>query len=244
MTADYPVATTSNSGYKNLIICRADTNSLHQNWLYPLEYKDFDLAISYFGDMEGLFSDECDFYQQAKGPKFPALYDLIVNNMDYILQYDAICLSEDDLYCDAKTVHEMFRIFHENTLWLAQPSLTTDSYYSHEITLAKPGLTLRYTNFVEIMTPIFSRQALLQCLPTFNKTQSGWGIEHAWTRILGHPTDKIAIIDAVSIRHTRPLGTGTLYKVISANPWLEAEKIAREYHVPTPRKFITYKECV
>jgi len=238
------VATHKGSDHNNLVILRAGDQSLHRKWLYPAEYKNFDLAISYFGDSKGLYHDECDFYEQVKGPKFLPLYDLIMNNISYILQYDAIWLPEDDLDCDVKTINEMFRIFHEKKLWLAQPSLTTNSYYSHKITVKKQGRFLRYTNFVEIMAPIFTKQALLQCVSTFNKTQSGWGLELAWTKILGDPTDKIAILDAVSIRHTRKVGSGTLYKVISANPSAEWISMAKEYHVPLPYKFTTYKELL
>ncbi|MBP2626013.1 MAG: hypothetical protein H6Q68_724 [Firmicutes bacterium] len=242
MASQGSLVTHKSSSYNNLVIVRAGDHSLHRRWLYPAEYKNFDLAISYFGDSEGLYADDCDFYEHVKGPKFLPLYDLIINNIDYILQYDAIWLSEDDLDCDAKTIHEMFRIFHEHELWLAQPSLTTDSYYSHAITLKKPGLLLRYTNFVEIMAPIFAKQALLQCLSTFNKSQSGWGLELAWPKILGDPVDKIAILDAVSIRHTRQVRSGTLYNVISADPDLEWQLMAKTYNVPLPFEYLTYKE--
>jgi hypothetical protein len=50
---------------------------------------------------------------------------------------------------------------------------------------------------------------LRRALPTLDGTQSGWGIDWLWPRIVAKPDTAIAIVDDVVIRHTRPLGDRT-----------------------------------
>jgi len=214
--------------HKNLILCRVGDTSLHKNWLKQAEYKNFDVAISYYGDNPGRFAEDGIFYEHNKGTKYPTLYKFILNNIARFLEYEAIWLPDDDLDTDTKTINQMFSMFHENKLWLAQPSLT-DSYYYHPITLRNEGLSFRHTNFVEVMAPLFSRQALLQCLFTFNESISGYGLDLIWPKILGWPTDKIAVLDSVSIRHTRPIGSGPVYKIFPVPPTDEMHHIAKKF---------------
>ena len=79
------------------------------------------------------------------------------------------------------------------------------------INLHHPGLILRYTNFVEIICPCFDRDSLVICQPTFKYSKSCWGIDLLWTKLLGYPEDKIAIIDDVIVVHTRPCFWGDNY---------------------------------
>lgn len=99
----------------------------------------------------------------------------------------------------------------------------------HPITLKNEGLSFRHTNFVEIMAPLFSRQALLQCLFTFNISISGYGLDLIWPKVLGWPTDKIALFDSVSVRHTRPIGSGPVYKTFPIPPTEEMLYIANKF---------------
>ena len=69
-----------------------------------------------------------------------------------------------------------------------------------------PDCLLRFTTFVELMAPLFSRDALRKCAATFAGNKSAWGVDFAWTSILGRPSNGIAIIDAAPVRHTRPIG--------------------------------------
>lgn len=199
--------------HKNLILCRVGDTSLHKNWLQSAEYKNFDVAISYYGDHPERFAEDGSFYEHNKGTKYPTLYTFIVNNMARFLEYEAIWLPDDDLDTDTKTINQMFSMFQENKLWLAQPSLSPDSY------------SFRHTNFVEVMAPLFSRQSLLQCLFTFNQSISGYGLDFIWPKILGLPKDKIAVFDSVSVRHTRP-SSGPAYKVFPVPPIDEMHHLA------------------
>lgn len=67
---------------------------------------------------------------------------------------------------------------------------------------------LRYTNFVEMMVPCFSREALGKVLFTFNENETGWGTETHWPLLIHASPNDMAVIDAVSVVHTRPIRSG------------------------------------
>ncbi|WP_227938053.1 DUF707 domain-containing protein [Alkalihalobacillus deserti] len=225
-----------NKGDKRfLVMARVGDNSLHKEWLQPNEYKIFDLYLEYYGDGSNDYRGDCDFYTEAKDSKWPRFYKIMEQWGESILKYDAIWMPDDDIRTNCSAINKMFHIFMSHNLALAQPALTRDSYYSHGITLENYGYTLRYTNWVEVMVPIFSREALQLLWPTFNKSISGWGLDSIWPKILGYPKDRIAVIDKVPVTHTRPVGGGTIYKDIGAvDPYQELQRLCQEYDVVTP----------
>jgi len=115
---------------------------------------------------------------------------------------------------------------------LAQPSLLPINY-SHEITINQEKNILRYTSFVEIMMPCFSRTALGKCIETFTENQSGWGLDLLWYKILGYPKNKIAIIDDVVAYHSKKsdIKNGDFYKKLGKSPFDELNEIKSKYKV-------------
>ncbi|WP_159080169.1 DUF707 domain-containing protein [Nocardia suismassiliense] len=208
---------------RNLVVLRAGDTSLHEQWLAGPEPRTWDLVVSYFGDDPHRYRDGDVRRLDRKGPKWPALHHVLtVDLADTIEDYDYIWLPDDDLATDTASINELFEYAARYRLALSQPALTEDSYYSHEITLVDRRFELRYTNFVEIMAPCFRRDFLLRCLPTFNATQTGWGLDFHWPRFVPD-TSSIAIVDAVTVRHTRPVG-GPNYAAARAagvNTWAE-----------------------
>jgi hypothetical protein len=51
-----------------------------------------------------------------------------------------------------------------------------------------------------------SKFALRLLFESFTITESGWGLDLLWPRLLGYPKDKIAVIDKIVIEHTREVG--------------------------------------
>ncbi|MET7773170.1 hypothetical protein [Nocardia sp. NPDC005366] len=191
---------------RNLVILRAGDASLHEKWLTGPQPRTWDLVVSYFGDDPHRFRGDDVTRLDRKGPKWPALHHVLtVDLAEVIDNYDYVWLPDDDLSTDTATINELFEYSARYRLSLAQPALTEDSYFTHEITLVDRRFELRYTNFVEIMAPCFSREFLTRCLPTFDRTQTGWGLDFHWPRF-APDTSAIAIIDAVTVRHTRPVG--------------------------------------
>jgi hypothetical protein len=191
---------------QNLVIVRAGDSSLHPEWLAGAEARNWDILVNYFGDDPEKYRTGDVVRIDGKGPKWPALYDLIRNHADLIGGYERVWLPDDDLRCTCDDVNRLFEIIEREKLELAQPSLRPDSYVSHMVTLHNPRFHLRYTNYVETMAPCFTRESLEKLLPTFNESMSGWGIDYAWSGLLGPAGDRVAIIDDVQVLHTRPIG--------------------------------------
>ena len=198
---------------RNLVIVRAGGSSLHPHWLEGGENRNWDLVVSYFGDDAEQYLRPDLRRMDSKGTKWPALGAFMENNRELISQYDFIWLPDDDIDCKSTDIDRMFSVAEQKDLSLCQPSLTPDSYFSFPITLRIPTFNLRYTNFVEAMVPCFRRDLLLDCVPTFSDTMSGWGLEYVWSARAIAGGGRVAIIDVVTVVHTRPVG-GPNYRLI------------------------------
>lgn len=213
---------------KNLVVVRAGNNSLHREWLSDGS-RDFDLFVSYFGPDAGTYVEDGEYHEHRKGPKWPSLKELFTERPDLASQYDAIWLPDDDLSASASTINRMFALFHGFDLALAQPALTPDSFYSWEQVLQRPEFVLRYVNFVEVMAPVFSREALQKCVKTFDESRSGWGLDFVWPHLCATGERSIAIIDRAPVTHTRPLG-GELYRNNpELDPGRDLQALLRKY---------------
>lgn len=208
-----------------LIICRAGDNSLHKQWIKN-EQRNFDLYISYFGDIANKYRQDADFYEETKGPKWPILHNIISEHAELIKQYDAVWFPDDDLAIDTSDINRMFNLFSALQLSLAQPALTINSHISHHGLMVQENTLARHVNFIEVMAPIFSRAALQQLGKTFAQSYSGWGLDRLWPVLLNY--ENMAILDATPIIHTRPVG-GELYKNNAMNPRNDIKKVEALY---------------
>jgi hypothetical protein len=199
---------------RNLVIVRAGDTSLHEQWLAGDGERNWDLIVNYFGDDPARYRAEDVRRIDSKGPKWPALHDLIQKLGKDVFCYDRVWLPDDDLIATKTGINLLFDIIGKYALALAQPALTLDSHLGHIITLRNRSFHLRFTNFVEIMAPCFSRDFLKQMLPSFNANLSGWGLDFMWPTKISDWT-RIAIIDAVTVCHTRPVG-GPNYRHLAA----------------------------
>jgi len=121
-----------------------------------LSEQNFDYALSWFGDEAPEMAEGAAFVHLQKGPKWPGLEKTIVAHWDTVKQYRYLWLPDDDLLCVPEQVSRMFAVCSDLKLELAQPALTTDSYFTHVITLQHSAFQVRFTNFVEIMAPVLS----------------------------------------------------------------------------------------
>jgi hypothetical protein len=224
---------------KNLVIVRAGNSSLHEQWLDGEGDRNWDLIVNYFGDDPERYRQDDMQRIDSKGPKWPKLYDLIQKLGQDVYCYDLVWLPDDDLSATKAGINSLFDIIEQHALALAQPALTPDSYVSHLITLRNRSFHLRYTNFVEIMAPCFTRDFLKQMLPTFKENLSGWGLDFIWPTRISDWT-RIAIIDAVTVRHTRPVG-GPNYRHLASGgktPPQEMRELLAKYGVTPQQPFV------
>ena len=220
---------------RNLVIVRAGDTSLHEQWLEGDADRNWDIIVNYYDNDPQRYRRDDVRRIDSKSLKWPALHDLIQELGDEVFCYDRVWFPDDDLRATKDAINSFFDIFEKNSLVLAQPALSPDSHISHVITLRNRSFHLRYTNFVEIMAPCFSRDFLKQMLPTFNENLSGWGLDYIWPARITDAT-RIAIIDAVTVCHTRPVTSQNNPKFFSdgKNPRQQMATLLFKYGV-TPQ---------
>jgi hypothetical protein len=190
------------------VLC-ANEQSLHTSWLRDIHDRDrsWDLCIAFYGAAENFPPKDFAEYAclQSRQPKFIALKNLM-HRGSVLWTYDYIMFPDDDLQMKWSDLNILFNICSEYDLQLAQPSLDPDGVINYQNSKQKPDFLLRFMTMVEVMAPIFSRESLMRCIHTFDLNRSGHGIDYAWTKLVDGPLTRIAVIDRVAVRHTRPTG--------------------------------------
>lgn len=223
---------------RNLVFCRAGEGSLHRRWLGDPAARSYDVWLDCYCDPARWAGEPARVTDGRDATKWPRLARLLADEPGAFDGYDVVWVPDDDLDVDAAGVEAFLAAFHRHRLALAQPALADGCFWSHELTLENRGFALRYTNFVEVMAPAFSREALRACAPTFGANRSGWGLDLVWSRLLGDPRDAIAVVDAAPMIHTRPVGGGALYD--SDRHWDDMRALAARHGVALPFRFRQY----
>jgi hypothetical protein len=89
---------------------------------------------------------------------------------------------------------------------------------------------LRFAPFVEVMCPVFTREAFFCVRPTFPASRSGWGLDLAWPQFF-QPRE-VAILDCIHAHHTRPLASGETYSCfrnLGIDPASERDEVVRRF---------------
>ena len=188
-----------------LVVVRAGDRSLHPGWTRSLASRDWDLVVSYFGDHPGRFRDAGCTRFDDKGPKWRGLHALLTREA-FWRGYDYVMLPDDDLAMQQETISRLFARAASLGLELCQPALSWSSFYSHAITVCHPSFSVRFTDFVETMAACFSCRHLERCLPTFDESVTGWGLDWVWPRMASTGVRNVGIVDACIVTHTRPVG--------------------------------------
>ena len=225
---------------RNLVIAPAGGRSLHREWMGTPGVRSYDVWLNCYESGTRFDGDPVRILDARGTLKWQGMTRLLAEHGDEVLAYDAVWFPDDDVSIAAAEVDRLFQAFHALDLWLAQPALGDGSYYSHPITLANGSFTARYTNFVEVMAPIFSRSALRACGPSFGGSVSGWGLDRVWPRILGAPRDRIAILDAVPMVHAHPVGGGSWYASLPVPPKEEEARVAARYGLAPPFRIFQF----
>lgn len=192
----------------NLVIVRAGKNSLHQNWLdRPYSERSFDTLISFYDtDAFTAFTpkDGVTAVLQDGGK-----WDSIQKGLRSVnwRTYDYFWLPDDDVLIDGSSVEKMFALSRDYGLTISQPTLTRDSYFTFLGLIGADPFLLRYTNFVEVMAPCLHRDVIAEVIDLMDVSPSGFGLDKIWSRLAGSGRDRVALLDGVRMRHTRPVGS-------------------------------------
>ena len=135
--------------------------------------------------------------------------------------YDAVLIADDDLIPVGCTWSDVFALFHETGLTVAQPALAPGSTVisSACVTHQQPS-RWRRTNFVEVMMPIFRGDVIEELLPYFLDEKYGLGLEMLWRERF----PPIGVLDATPVLHTRPLGSAHSMTGVDSHPWQQARE--------------------
>lgn len=189
---------------KNLVLVRAGRRSLHASWLRHGD-PDFDLVVVAYEPVGDELLAGALHSMVIPGPKVHGLSLFFAGHWDLVRSYDAIAIIDDDILANAADINACFETGAAYDLKLWQPSLTSDSFFSHGITVSNKIFRLRYTNFVEMMCPFFSYQHLEECRFSFELGLES-GIDQLWCRVGGLKDFGCAVLDSVAVKHTRKVG--------------------------------------
>ena len=179
----------------NLVFTSAgDNTNFYKHWCG--NSKDYDLWVTYYGDDEKkykLYSKHSDYITKRKGFKFQNFYDLY-NSKD-LSQYERIFILDDDIIISTEDINKMFIISKKFNLSICGPTFKPNCKISHPKTINNPKWFMRYTNYVEVNVPLFSKEALRRLMDVFDPKLVGWGIDRlaAWAN--GYKN--IALVDDV-----------------------------------------------
>jgi len=189
---------------KYCVIAAVGKDSLHREWIDGSDgAPGFDLHLIVYDESYEKFRNDVRYVTAAKGSKFNLIGEYL-SSTGMIRQYEYFYFPDDDILIDSGNILKLFRYMEEYRLMLAQPAIW-NYYVSHRHTMRRPASKFRYTNFVEIMQPCFSREALERVQFTFTASRTGWGIDFHWPKLLDHEKQKMAIIDDLVSFHTRPV---------------------------------------
>jgi hypothetical protein len=153
-----------------------------------------------------------------------------------LINYDYFFMPDDDIDISCEEINLLFNKAMTLNLDLCCPSIEKSniSYPSWDLFVHKDDMDFIPTSFVEIMCPVFSRYALTQVFETFNKSQSGWGLDLVWPKLIGNNGNNIGVVNSIVARHTRKITGGTLYKDLqrkAISPFTEKRRMMAEYKV-------------
>ncbi len=194
----------------NLIIVRAGDSSLHSRWLEGKPQ--FDILVSYYGNLTDMWRNSGTYYHQYKGLKFDGITSAISEFDDIVRMYTHVAFPDDDLLASTDDWNNVFDICDRRQLDVAQPSLVRNGFASRPFLYQQSGSELRLTNFVEVQTPIMNQRALKVLQDTFPASPTGWGLDFVWPAMLPYPNYRFGIVDAVRVTHTRKSGCGSIYE--------------------------------
>jgi hypothetical protein len=216
--------------HKNIVIAPCGNKSVlfSEQWLKFEQDRQFDLCLLFYHQEihDSSLYKGADYFFHLKGFKYQMLHELFAKlQPDWLTEYDYFYFLDDDIEIDTYAINEMFTLGKVMAADISQASLTKDSFCSWPIFKQDEDYFCRFVGQIEVMAPLFSKQALAKCLPSFTVNNSSWGVDSIWSKQLNYPKDKLIVFDCITMRHTKPVGEGELYKRIGVDPhedWQQA----------------------
>lgn len=147
-------------------------------------------------------------------------------------QYDWLLVVDDDIEVPHGFLDVFLHLAHKYQLRLAQPAHRYRSHKSFLITERHWGTLVRRTRFIECgPVSLFHRKTFADIIP-FPPLRWSWGIDVSWADLARRRGWNVGIVDAVPIRHLRPVGGS--YSASAANN--EAAEFLRSKGITISRR--------
>lgn len=162
----------------------------------------FDIALSLYAcPNDQSLLDGCEYSYSGGINKYKAACQFI--DAALLEKFRGFIFLDEDLEITYSHLGQFLDYCWAHGFGLAQPSLTSDSFYSHKHLLNASRSGWRSVGMVEVMCPYFSSDALRVALNTFDLSYSTWGLDHIWPRLLDLEP---VVVDEFTIKHTKPVG--------------------------------------
>ena len=167
--------------------------------------REYDIVATYYGDDNTIFNMYCDAFDivfKHKGSKFQNFFSFY-RNSNIFEKYERIFILDDDIIMNTQDINSMFDISSEYNLTVCQPSFDNKSKISHEITKSTGKGIGRYTNFVEVNTPLMTRASIQRLNAVYHDSLIGWGVDYLYMwanndrKVPSGSNKKFAVIDSV-----------------------------------------------
>ena len=201
-----------------LVIVRAGPDSLHEGWLsMPAAQRSFDLLVSYYSEDAYRRHESAEGMSAVlvPGGKWDGLHNTLAET-DWDGRYSHIWLPDDDIAADGAAINALFALAERHGLAVCQPALCRESYYSHFLLNRCAAFRLRYTNLIEVMVPCLSASLLRRVMPWLKDNRTAYGLDYLWCRLPESGAFKSAVLDDVTVTHTRPVGSDLARKMAEA----------------------------
>ena len=202
---------------------------MHSQWWDDSPSRSFDIFLIAYEE-QGLSVGSDSWIDKSflvEGPKIGGYYRWLSEHQDLIAGYERVALFDDDILTTISDLDRLFAYCEILSAEIAAPALSPQSFYTVPITRRHCSFLHRWTNWVEIMAPIFSVATLKKCLDSFAlNLEGGSWIEHLWTLKCEQIPGSLAIIDHIPIFHTRPVqsaGSGVQGRASKRLQYLEGK---------------------
>lgn len=123
-----------------------------------------------------------------------------------VSRYDWLLVVDDDIVVPDNFLNLLLYFAQRYSLKLAQPAHRFLSYASFEVTERHWASLVRCTRFVEIGPVSLLHKDTFTDLVPFPSLRWAWGLDMFWADIAKRRGWKVGVVDAVPIRHVRPVG--------------------------------------